>query len=145
MSGTEVRLAWLETHVERAPPLGTSATATTAAGVNADGSEPKGDDEAVAAHDRSVDDGIPAEGTLASEREGGGQRAAGTSPTLAWASLVEEEGNSAGGGTTTDGEDGEIERLWCRMHKVEARIYQARADEKRLQPQVFDLTHRPKL
>lgn len=130
LSGTEVRLAWLETHAERTPLSGTSTTAAIAAAAASagGGSEPEADEEAVA-HDRTVDGGIPAKGNLASELEVGGQeRPAGTSPTLAWASLGEEQGNSAGGGKVMDEE---VEQLWRRMHRVENRIYQSLDGERR--------------
>lgn len=95
-----------------------------------DGSEPKADDDATA-RDEGIDDD-----SLASEREGGDQdRPAGTSPTLAWgAPPGEEEEGTAGGGSATDEE---VERLWRRMKEIDNRIYQARADEKVMQVQVW--------
>lgn len=136
-SGTEFRLAWLETYAEGTPPLGTSTAGADAGPSPGHGAEPEGNDEAVA-HDRNAEGGIPSEGTRgASGRDGGGQERppVGTSPTLAWAaSLGEEEGNSAGGGTTTDQE---VDRLWDRMHKVEDWVYLARANEWALPQQVM--------
>ncbi len=139
------RLAWLENHIGQTPLPGVSAVAATAptVGNTSEESEPQESDE-TAPRDTFADDGVPAEDALASGEDGGSQpRVAGTSPPLAWASPGEEEGEEGGGGGAMaddeDGGDGEVERLWCRMHKVENRIYQRRADSGRLQ--VRDVEH----
>lgn len=125
-SRNEVRLSWLEAQVERAPLLGTpAAAAAPSTGVDAgdDNSEPAADDD------------------LNNDGEAGDQeREAGTSPAVAWASPEEERErlaaarrSSNGGGTVTDEE---VERLRCRMDRVESRIYERCADTRRRQSQV---------
>lgn len=119
--------------------LSVSAAATAAtAGENTSEDSEQQKSDGSAPRDTVADDGIPTEDAPMSGEDGDGEpRAAGTSPSLAWASPGEEEGDEGGGGGATadgeDGGDGEVERLWCRMHKVENWIYRRRTDARRLQ------------
>lgn len=133
-SHNEVRLSWLESQVERAPPFGAPATAAAAAstGVNADYDSDPG-----VADDVTLPEGVLGSDGEASDQQ---QRSAGTSPAVAWASPEEEGGqlvaarrSSNVGGEVTDEE---VERLRRRMEKVESRIYQRCADERMWQSQV---------
>ena len=110
----------------------------TPTGENAADDSETQEGDTTAPTDSIAEGGVPAEDAPTRDEDGEGQlRAAGTSPSLAWASPGEEETSEAGGGgATMDGKDGvgrEVERLWCRIDKVENRIYQRRADERRLQ------------
>lgn len=126
-SRNEVRLSWLEDQVERAPSFGTPVAAAA---------PPTGED----AGDDNSEPAV-ADGDLASDGEAvDQQREAGTSPAVAWASPEEERErlaasrrSSNGGGAVTDEE---VERLRCRMDRVESRIYQRCADTRRRQSQV---------
>lgn len=138
------RLAWLEAHAEQTPETGTSAPSGDVNDDDDSGSQENNEPRVKAGDTGAGGATSPGEGAPGSDSGGDAwERAAGDSPAVAWATPEEggegvagRHGSEGSSGAIADGEDGEIERLWCRMGEIESRIYRTLNDGRRLQSQV---------